>query len=149
MLGVHLNMSNLIDFSELNKLDRDLLNLANNIMPKESKSFLRTEGTKLKRVTLKRARKDVNKRNGKYLEGIKRGKVYKYSGNGAWSIRVYGSAPHTHLIEYGHRQIVNGKEKGFTTGKHVFENSKKDFENTYVSDVGKFVDRVIVGGLKK
>lgn len=144
--------SNMFDLRELDALDKDLLKLANSSMPRESKKFIRGEGTKLKRVVVKRAKSDVGKDTGNYIKGIKKGKVYKYRGNDAWSIRVYGSAAHTHLIEYGHRMIghkPNKKECGFVQGKHVFENSAKDFESTYVNDVGKFVDQVIVGGLKK
>ena len=149
------------DFSEFSELDRDLVRLANSTMPKESKKFIRAEGNKLKRVTSKRAKKDVKvgikskkteKKNVSYHKGIKRGKVYKYHGNDAWAIRVYGSAPHSHLIEYGHRMVghkPDKKELGFVKGKYVFENSRKEFEKTYVRDVGKFVDNVIVKGLTK
>lgn len=142
-------MNNMFDFKELHALDKDLLKLANTTMPKECKKFIRNEGTKLKRVTTKRAKAEVKKKTGNYHKGIKRGKVYKYRGNDAWAIRVFGSSPHSHLIEYGHRQIVNGKEVGFTQGKHVFEKSQKEFNTTYNGDVVKFVDHVIVGGLKK
>lgn len=140
------------DFSELSELDRDLVRLANSTMPKESKKFIRTEGNKLKRVTNKRAKSEVKRDSGNYHKGIKRGKVYKYRGNDAWSIRVYGSAPHSHLIEYGHRMVghkPDKKELGFVKGKYVFENSRKEFEKTYNRDVGKFVDNVIVKGLTK
>ena len=127
-------MASDFDFSELSELDRDLVRLANSTMPKESKKFIRTEGNKLKRVTSKRAKSEVKRDSGNYHKGIKRGKVYKYRGNDAWAIRVYGSAPHSHLIEYGHRMVghkPDKKELGFVKGKYVFENSRKEFEKTF------------------
>lgn len=135
------------DFSEFTDFENELLDLANNTTPKETRKHLMKEGLKLKRLTLKNAKQIIsNPKTGNYFKGIKRGKVYPYNGN--LSVRVYNSAPHAHLIEYGHRQVTkDGKEVGFVQGKYIFEKSEKEFENTYYNDTEKFIDDVIDKGL--
>lgn len=142
-------MRNGIDIDQLTNYELDLLKASMNFKNgKQAKSFLRAEGTKLKRKTLATAKRKVKKDTGNYFKSIKRGKFYVYSGNGAWSIRVYSNAPHAHLIEEGHRQVTStGKEVGFVPGKKVFKESQKDFEGEYFDDVQRFLDYVIDEGL--
>ena len=133
-----------IDTSQLDGFARELLNMANDKLPKESKKFLRKEGTKLKKKTLSKAKALTNKKTGNYYKGIKRGKVYHYRDKKNNSIRVYGGSPHAHLIEYGHRQVSkNGKETGFVEGKHVFEKAKNEFQSEYNKDCEQFLNEVV------
>ena len=133
-----------IDTSQLDGFARELLNMANDKLPKESKKFLRKEGTKLKKKTLSKAKALTNKKTGNYYKGIKRGKVYHYRDKKNNSIRVYGGSPHAHLIEYGHRQVSkNGVETGFVEGKHVFEKAKNEFEPEYNKDCEQFLNEVV------
>jgi hypothetical protein len=141
-------MADGFDITELTNFEKGLLKLAHETMPKETKKFLRVEGTKLRKKTLAKAKQKVKKDTGYYLKSIKRGKVYLYRVNGALSIRVYSAAPHAHLIEDGHRQVTkDGKEVGFVQGKHVFKDSEKQFTNEYFNDVQKFIDNVLDKGL--
>lgn len=137
------------DISQLQNYEKKLLGLAVDLKKgKYAKSFLRKEGTKLRRKTLSIARRKVKKVTGNYFKSIKRGKVYLYKNNGAWSIRVYSNAPHAHLIEHGHRQVTaDGREVGFVQGKHVFEVSEKQFTAEYFADVQNFIDDVLKKGL--
>ena len=133
-----------IDTSQLDGFARELLNMANDKLPKESKKFLRKEGTKLKKKTLSKAKALTNKKTGNYYKGIKRGKVYHYRDKKNNSIRVYGGSPHAHLIEYGHRQVSkNGVETGFVEGKHVFEKAKNEFQSEYNKDCEQFLNEVV------
>lgn len=141
-------MTDGFDISGLTEFENKLIRLAGEKMPKESKKFLSNEGTKLRKKTVAKAKQKVKKDTGNYFKSIKKGKVYLYKENGAWSIRVYSSAPHAHLIEQGHRQVTeDGKEIGFVQGKNVFEDSQKEFTNDYYSDVQKFIDEVLDKGL--
>ena len=90
----------------------DTANLVAKTYPKEVKKFMQSEGTKLKNRTVKTAKSTVGEKTGNYLKGIKRGKHYKYSGNGADSIRVYSGRPayHGHLVEYGHEMVTHSRE---------------------------------------
>lgn len=140
-------MSDIFDIHELEDFTKDLLKLADETMPKDSRKFLNKEGISLRKVTKSVAQQKTKKKTGNYIKGIKKGKVYKYTGNGALSLRVYGGSPHAHLIELGHRQIVNGKEVGFVQGKHVYETAYKQFQNKYFSDCENFVDEMLENGL--
>lgn len=135
----------MFNFDELNVYDRNILRIAENKMPRETKKFVRTEGRKLKTKTKKKARSKVKKRTGNYLKGIKNGKVYKYSGNGGTSIRVYSGKPayHAHLIEYGHViRNKSGEEVGFAPGYHVFQEAADEFQPEFYSDTQKFIDEM-------
>lgn len=135
----------MFNFDELNVYDQQILNIAENEMPRETKKFVRKEGQKLKTKTRKKARSKVKKRTGNYLKGIKNGKVYKYSGNGGTSIRVYSGKPayHAHLIEYGHIiKNKSGEEVGFAPGYHVFQEAADEFQPEFYSDTQKFIDKM-------
>lgn len=115
--------------------------------PKQVKKYLQKSGNKLKSKTLKKAKNSVGKKTGNLYKSIKRGKVYKFSGNGADSVRVYSSAPHAHLLNNGHRKVSkSGKDiGGFVEGKHFFEKAKTEFESDFISDTQEFVEKAIVG----
>lgn len=134
------------DTSELNKFEQNILDIAQKELPREAKKFLRDEGGKLRKATLAIAKQRVKKKTGNYYKSIKRGKLYKYHGTGDWSIRAYSGAPHAHLIEDGHRQVSGGKEQGFVSGKHVFEDAAKGFEGKHIDNARKFVDKVLDKG---
>lgn len=135
-------MSDEFDIHELTDFEEDLIKLANDKLPRESKKFLRQEGTKLRKSTLKNAKSKVKKDTGNYFKSIKRGKVYNY--DDSLAIRCYSSAPHAHLIEKGHRQVTkDGVEIGWVDGLNVFEESEKEFESTYYNDIEEFIDEVL------
>lgn len=101
-----------IDLSELDEFT-DRLIQSSKEAKKIQRRFLQQQGNKLKRKTKAQARvSGIKTQSGNYMKGIKRGKVWS-SRNGAQSVRVYSGAPHAHLIEEGHDQVVNpGKGKG-------------------------------------
>lgn len=127
---------------EVDGLDEmtEALSQVQQIYPKEIKKFMQSEGNKLKKQTKSKAQSSVKKKTGNYLKGIKRGKYYKYSGNGADSIRVYAGKPahHGHLIEYGHKTKSGSRTKAY----HIFKTSADAFENIYESDCDKFADKI-------
>lgn len=128
----------------LDQLSKDLLKMANTVNNgKDSKEFLRKSGNKLKNKTLNVAKTRVNEATGNYIKSIKRGKVYDFKGDLA--VRTYSTAPHAHLIEYGHvKKDRTGKEHGFQRGYHVFSTASKDFEEEFYNDTEKFIDDVLM-----
>lgn len=157
-------MADGFESSGFDKFAQELLKVAQKELPKESNKFLKTEGKKLKNKTIATAKRKVKKNTGNYYESIKAGRVYFYKPTGSKAIRVYSSAPHGHLIEYGHRvvrgwQIGRGKKTGsvvtrdgqevFVKGKHVFEDAQRDFTSEFYNDVEKFIDDVVVKGVTK
>ncbi len=115
--------------------------------PKEVKNFMRREGTRLKDVTVAKAKSTVGEVTGNYLEGIKRGRYYVYGETGAASVRVYAAAPayHAHLVEYGHEMVSHsGHYLGrYVHGKRVFNKAAAEFESTYEADCDKFSDKIM------
>lgn len=143
------------DVSELDEFTSKLVKLAIKEMPKETNKFMRKEGNKLKGQTIKTAKnklKNYSSDPKSYMKSIKRGRVYNYNGDEK-AIRVYSSAPHGHLIEYGHvlvkggKRGKGGKEIGFVRGKNIFKNSKEAFKETFYKDNEKFIDDMLDKGL--
>ena len=65
--------------NDLEDLEKEVLRLAKKY-PKEAKKFLQKQGNKLKAKAKKKAKSKIKVKNGNYLKGFKRGKVYKYKG---------------------------------------------------------------------
>lgn len=141
-------MGDFFEIDGLDNFDKAISKMIKNTFPKESKSFIQKEGNKLRKKTLAKAKMKVKQKTGNYYNNIKRGKVYTFKGNGALATRVYGGgkAPHTHLLEYGHRLIVgkgkNAKEIGFVEGYHIFEEAGREFEEQYAKDCDNFAGKI-------
>ena len=135
--------------------------------PKAIKKVMNKAGTKLTSNARKKGRTLVKKGEGMssdgkpkkhYHKGFKKGKVYS-NPHGEWVVRALNTAPHAHLIEYGHRQVINppkvgenyvtnlesngfktlsrvvegkgiGRNVGFVPGKKVMEKTAKEFERS-------------------
>ncbi len=133
-----------LDTSELDDFAEELLKIASKDMPQKTKKFIQQEGQKLNKKTKQVAKQTVKKKTGTYLKGIKKGKLYVYHGNGGLSIRVYGAAPHSHLIEQGHN--VKNKKGGAILGRakafYVFDKSGKEFEAEFQKDMDNLIDEI-------
>ena len=153
-----------IDLSELDEFT-DRLIQSSKEAKKTQRKFVQQQGNKLKRKTLAQMRlSEVNELTGNYKSHIKRGKVWKRE-DGAQAIRVYSNAPHAHLIEDGHKQLVNpGKGKGnghgvipgrgighkpkdgkkdYVEGRKVFLNAYKDMAPEYGRACEEAIDEMI------
>lgn len=146
----------------LSDLQRDLLDVANKKLPKESIKIMRKAGSKARTQVARKARQEVKKKTGKYHNKWKRGKVFKGIG-GEMVVRVINSSPHAHLIEHGHRQVMNppksegrgfipgkgiGEEVGFVPGKKVLDKGMRDFEASgqYENMLSKWLDELLKDG---
>ena len=138
-------MTSGFDAGELDLWAEEILNIAMKDMPKKSKKFINQEGQKLKKKAKQKAKQTVKKKTGNYLKGIKKGKVYTYSGNGALSVRVYGAAPHSHLLEQGHN--IKNKKDGAVLGRtrafYVLDKSGREFQQEYQNDIENFIDEIV------
>lgn len=113
----------------LTEFQKDLLDVAQRKLPKETFKVMRKIGTKARTQVAKHARSKVKKDTGTYHKRFKRGKVFK-DADGQIVVRVINSAPHAHLIEHGHRVVRGGDEVGFAPGKKVMEQGIKNFDNS-------------------
>lgn len=143
---------------ELTRFENELLRIAQRDMPRESRIFMNKQGRSLKKRTVAIARMNTGEKTGKYIKSIKKGKVY--TRNSALCVRTYSYAPHAHLIEYGHRQVVNpsvggkikkgkgiGEEVGFVRGRYVFEDAAALYKGEFFTETQKFIDDVLDKGL--
>jgi len=139
----------------LTDFQNDLLNVEKNA-EKVFKKAMQTSGNKLTRLVRRKGKALVTKRDNVYHKSFKRGKVF-IDPDGDITVRALNTAPHAHLLEYGHRNVVNppkegesyvsnlgnggfktlkrviegkgiGKEVGFTRGRKVMEKGAKEFE---------------------
>lgn len=133
-------------FSDFKK---NLLQLAREKMPKETKKFIKAEAVKLNKKVKVVAKTAVGKDTGNYEKGFKAGKVYFY--NGALSCRVYNSAPHAHFVEIGHKMIgheSNKKDVGkYVPGKYILKKTSDGFQRDFEADTEKFLDEMLDKGL--
>lgn len=152
-------------FDELSEAKQDLLRSISKVYPKESDKFLKDEAKKLLKVSKKVGKQEVGTSKGKkknwdanksYHKKFKVGKKYDYNGDDC--IRVYNSAPHAHLIEFGHRNIPRGQKRattregrkndtrkatGFTMGKLVFDIAQLEFEPDFKNDCEQFMIKYV------
>ena len=121
-------------------------------MPQECKKFMRREGGRLATTTKKMARSRIKKKTGNYLKGIKHTKAWKNS-KGDYGVKVKAShkiAPHTHLIEYGHKVVTHtGRDTGYRAKAfNIYHDANDAFQNQFYNDALTFTGQMMDNGLK-
>lgn len=135
-----------VDTHELDQLDRDLLKLARETMPRECKRFMRREGGRAATRTRQGARATVKKKTGNYFRSIKASRAWR-SGSG-YGDKVYSTAHHAHLLEYGHGIVVHGHATGNKTRAfRIMEKGIQSFDGQFFSDTKVFIDQMVEKGL--
>lgn len=127
----------------LTDFQKDLMSVDRNA-EKVFKEAMRVTGNKAARLVRKKAKALVKKDTGNYHKSFKRGKVF-IGPDDAITTRVLNTSPHGHLVEDGHRQVVNGQEVGFTPGKKVMDKGMKEFEDSRddVKEFSKALDKLL------
>ncbi|WP_456273627.1 HK97 gp10 family phage protein [Bacillus sp. AK031] len=119
-----------MEIEGLSEFQKDLLDVAQRKLPKESFKIMRKIGSKARTQVARVARSEVEKQTGNYHKGFKRGKAFRDE-DGQIVVRVINSQPHAHLIEHGHRIVdKSGDEHGFVPGKKVMEKGIQKFDST-------------------
>jgi hypothetical protein len=141
-----------MEIKGLTEFQKELLEIAQDKLPRESFKVMRKLGSRARVYVAKRARQ-VNKVSGNYIGkgpkkyGWKRSKAfYKFD---EYGVTVYNKAPHAHLVEHGHRMVTqDGKEAGFVKGQKVRENGMDDFEASGEVDeiLSKWLDDLLESG---
>lgn len=150
-------------FEELSNFKQSLMLEVKENFPKETAQFIKKEASKVLKVAKKIAKKEVGTSKGKkkdwvdsksYHNKFKVGKTYDYAGD--LCCRAYNSAPHAHLIEYGHVNVPRGNARattragrqeqstqsrgtGFTLGKFVFKLAEMEFISDFKDDSEQFL----------
>lgn len=119
-----------MEFKGLTEFQKDLLEVAQRELPKETNKIMRKIGSKARTQVARKSRTLVKKVTGNYQKSWKRGKVFRGE-DGETVVRVINSSPHAHLIEDGHRQVTeSGDEIGFVPGKKILKKGMDNFENS-------------------
>ena len=141
-----------VDVSEWKKLDRDILFLAEETMPRECKKFMRREGGRAATTTRKLAKATFKKKTGNYFRSIRGSRAWK-SSYGSYGVKVYAKRPegsHAHLLEYGHKVLIRGKYPISRRADdfHTIQKGTESFENRFASDCQAFVDELVEKGMR-
>jgi hypothetical protein len=137
-----------LDVSEWDRFNQNMLELAQETMPKETKKFMRREGGRLATVTRKLARSTVHKKTGNYFKSIRSSKAWENKRGGygvyAYSSRKDNRGNHAHLLEYGHRVVIRRTNTGKRAKDYrIFEKAGKSFEGKFVNDATEYIDKLL------
>lgn len=120
-----------IEFEGLSEFQKDLLEVAQDRLPKETNKMMAKAGNRLTTHVRREARSAIDHTSGtgNYYRRIKRGRIFK-DAEGKVVVRAINSAPHAHLLEYGHRLVRGGKEVGFVPGRLIMSAAAKNYDNS-------------------
>ncbi len=143
------------DTSELMDFADELMELAKDF-PKEQKEILREEAKKQLKEIKTVANREVSKGKAKVNKGgrvLNYHKRFKYTKvfdleKGKTAIRVYSSAPHAHLIEYGYMLTSkSGKKIRFVSGKHIFQRAYDSYQKKFQESMEDFINNLLDKGI--
>lgn len=137
-----------LDISEWEEYNQDLLYLIEETMPKECKKFMRREGGRLRTASRQTARSSVRKKTGNYFKGIKSSKGWRNSAGG-YGVKVYATAPHSHLLEEGHDVYRRGVNTGKRTRAFkIMKNANVAFASRFWQDCDAFIGQMVENGMR-
>ncbi|RXI70503.1 HK97 gp10 family phage protein [Clostridium tetani] len=134
-----------INLEGLKELAEDLEKIYNGL-PYAKDELLEKSGRKLRNIckdkTPYKEGDKIHIKNKYKLSKVKRESNIDY-------IEMANTAPHFHLVEHGHYQVVGGKKDkggkivGFVPGVHMVERGTEQFKEEYPEIVGKMLDRML------
>lgn len=135
MSEVELSFDGLDDF----KLKIDVIS---NEYAATAEKHLTRAGNKLKKLATDNTPDSGYEHKSKLNESWKK-EVVGTKGN-ELEYQLSNKAPHYHLVERGHEQIVHGKYVGFVQGKHFFAKSVQEFRasGVYEKELEKYMKDV-------
>lgn len=128
-----------VDYSELTKFDKKLLQIAQSQYPKLCRTQVRqatNKGVKIVRRKFKEKLKHKGKSN--YQKSFTASKKAWKDGD-TWACRIYNKSQLSHIIEDTHKHIGHKPNKVFhgkrVVGFHTFERSAKEVENEFYKHI--------------
>lgn len=126
--------------NDLNKLDKMLDNIIKTV-PGKKRELLEEVGNILEQQVKLNIAERVDQKSGNLGKGVE--KIFG-SKNGYVAIKPnYGMAPHTHLVEDGHKVVKNNVVVGFVNGKHMYRDSIEQCEGDILAMANKMVEEVV------
>lgn len=142
-----------VEYEGLTEFSKELLDLANDKFPKETRKFLQRAGNKLRKNAKDNYKKGTTTGTKNLIKGLKRDRAFKY-GKDEWQVRVKNTAPHAWLVEHGH-VMLGHKEQGkpkltvantgeaFVRGKNIMGKTAKAFPSEYEQMAEEFIDMML------
>lgn len=128
---------------DLSDLDREFERLIKQF-PKARRKLVEEAREKMYNKVISNIDRSVHEKTGNLKQGVT---GHTGSSGGYSAIRPNWSiAPHTHLIENGHKIIRDGKVVGWVPGKHMYRNALNELANELEQDAEKMMDELL-GGL--
>ena len=126
-----------MDLSEFDERFNQLLKQ----FPEARRELVENAGIKMCQNVINNISASVTDRSG----NLKKGVTLKVgSGGGYAAVKPdYKIAKHHHLIENGHKLIVNGQFKGWVPGKHMYRNALNQLEDELKQDAEQMVNRLV------
>lgn len=124
---------------ELKDLDRKLLELTEQF-PNARRKLVEKCGDKMYQKVLSNVGR-IEEKTGNLKKGVKKavGSMGGYS-----AVRAdYKIAPHTHLIENGHKVVRNGKVVGWVSGRHMYRNALNELAGELEKDAENMLDELV------
>lgn len=109
--------------------------------PKARRSLVEDVGDTLEKNVIGNIESSVNEDTGDLKRGVK--KVIGSRGGYVAVKPDYSIAPHTHLIESGHKLIRGGKVIGWVPGKHMYRNAINSTANEIENKADAMLDKLI------
>lgn len=147
-------MADGFDLSEMDKFTKDILAMANDKLPKESRKFIKRQGgqlTKKNKSTYNSMGIGSGDNKGIMAKSFKTGKAYKYKG--AYSVRSYSKAIVISksgkkyllpaMLNNGFRHVNKDGSETWVPGYHFMEKASKSFEAEYVNNCEKYIEEII------
>ncbi|MFR0780420.1 MAG: hypothetical protein ACLSH8_12530 [Zhenhengia sp.] len=124
---------------DLYDLDKDFEQLLKKF-PQARRELVEECGEKMYQKVLSNI-SQVDEKTGNLRKGVK--KVVGSRG-GYSAVRAdFKIAPHTHLVENGHKIVRNGKVVGWVSGKHMYRNALNELANELEQSAEQKIDKLV------
>ena len=125
---------------DLYDLDKEFEKLIKQF-PNARRKLVENSGEKLFEKVCNNIRRDTKEYTGNLVEGCE---LHIGSGGGYSAVRANNRvAPHTHLVENGHKLIRNGQVVGWVPGKHMYRNALNELADELERDAEKMLDELV------
>lgn len=126
-----------MDFDDLDKMLGDIAKE----FPKKKKQLVKKAGDILEQNVKNNINSRTTAKTGNLINGVK-----KVTGSGGGYVAIkpdYKRAPHSFLLENGHRIVKNGVVLGFVNGVHVYRDSATQSEGEILKMAQGIVDEMV------
>lgn len=109
--------------------------------PGAKRDLVESCGEKMYQKVISNINSQVGEKTGDLRSGVK--KVIGSKGGYAAIRPDFKKAPHTHLIENGHKIVRNGKVVGWVAGKHMYRNALNELADELERDVQQMISKLV------